>query len=197
MNTLVCRRCGLYNPPNASACGRCGEAFSPGAGATAGGWVAPSPYNRPAASKGSSTGQIVAIVVAVLAVGVLFIGIVAAIAIPSLIRARAAANESAAIGTLRAIAGAETQYFARNNKYGTLSELARAGFIDASLVNGVERNSYVFREVKVSQDSFEFCVESTDKVTTGQASYNVTQEFVIRYREGRVAPVGRSGTPIG
>lgn len=197
MNTLVCRRCGLYNPPNVSACGRCGEAFSPVAGHPSGGWVAPSPYNRPAASKGSSTGQTVAIVVAVLAVGVVFVGIVAAIAIPSLIRARAAANEAAAIGTLRVIAKAERDYFARQSRYGTFSELAGAGLIDSSLANGAERNSYVFREVRVTRDSFEFCAESSEKVTAGNASYNVTQEFVIRYREGSVAPVGRAGTPIG
>ena len=181
MNTLVCRRCGLYNPPNASACGRCSEAFSPGAGAPAGGWAAPSPYNRPVASKGSSTGQTVAIVVAVLVVGVLFVGIVAAIAIPSLIRARAAANESAAIGTLRLISKAEILYFRSHSKYGTLSDLAQAGLIDSSLTNEVERNGYTFREVKASANSFEFCAEPVETITVAGRAYNLTEEFAIRY----------------
>ncbi len=132
-------------------------------------------------------------------VGIAVVGIVAAIAIPSLVRARAAANESAAIGVLRSISSAEKAYFARNNRYATLAELARAGLIDASISNGAERYSYVFREVKVSDKGFEFSAEpSVEKnLTAGDRSYNVTQDFVIRYRDGSKAPVGASGIAVG
>lgn len=136
---------------------------------------------------------------AVLAVGVFLVGIVAAIAIPSLIRARSAANESAAIGMLRMISTAEKGYFARNQRYATLAELGRGDLIDPAISNGGERYSYVFREVKVSESGFEISAEpSAEKqVTAGDRSFNVTQDFVIRYKDGSKAPVGTSGTPLG
>lgn len=144
--------------------------------------------------------MIVAIVLAALVVvGVPVVGIVAAIAIPSLIRARIAANESAAIGMLRSISSAEKAYFARNQRYATLAELERGNLIDPAISNGGERYSYVFREVKVSERGFEISAEpSVEKqVTSGDRSYNVTQDFVIRYKDGPKAPVGTSGIPVG
>src|SRR5262245_5509036 len=61
-------------------------------------------------ASGGGGAVIVALVCVVLAVPVL--GIIAAIAIPGLLRARMAANEAVAIGTLRAISSAETSYAA-------------------------------------------------------------------------------------
>ena len=53
---------------------------------------------------------------------VAIIGIIAAIAIPSLLRARIAANESAAVGDVRAVISAEHTYAASNGSfYGTMS----------------------------------------------------------------------------
>lgn len=53
---------------------------------------------------------------------VAIIGIIAAIAIPSLIRARVSANESATIGDIRSVISAEAAYHAaRGGYYGTLS----------------------------------------------------------------------------
>ena len=67
---------------------------------------------------------------------VAIIGIIAAIAIPSLIRARVSANESATVGDLRTILSAEAAYNASNNSfYGVLSCLAapsNAGCIGTS-----------------------------------------------------------------
>jgi len=197
MSTSTCRNCGLSNPPNASACARCGAPFAapgpPGAQ-----WAPPSPYYAPAPPKGRSTGATIAIVVAVvLVVGVVLVGIVAAIAIPSLIRARAAANEAAAIGTLRTIASAEASYYSAHDEYGSLAELRRDSLVDPALVDGVERNGYGFHEVKISEEAFEFSAEPVAGATAGDRSYNITQDYVLRYREGTQAPRGSSGTPIG
>ena len=136
---------------------------------------------------------------AVIAVGIFLVGIVAAIAIPSLIRARGAANESAAIGMLRSISSAEKAYFVRNQRYATLAELGRGDLIDPPISNGGERYSYVFREVKVSESGFEISAEPSveRQVTAGDRSYNVTQDLVIRYKDGPKAPVGTSGVPLG
>ena len=56
---------------------------------------------------------------------VAIIGIIAAIAIPSLLRARVSANESATIGDLRTIISAEAAYNSSNNNlYGQLTCLS-------------------------------------------------------------------------
>jgi len=56
---------------------------------------------------------------------VAIIGIIAAIAIPSLLRARIAANEAAAVGDVRAVVSSEHAYAASNgSNYGQISCLA-------------------------------------------------------------------------
>ena len=84
---------------------------------------------------------------------VAIIGIIAAIAVPGLLRARMSGNEASAIGSLRAINGGE-QAFASSCGGGgyavTLNDLAKApagssqGFISPDLAtNGVTKSGYV------------------------------------------------------
>jgi hypothetical protein len=62
--------------------------------------------------------MVVALVaVAAVSIAVAFIGIVAAIAIPSLLRARVAANEAASIGRMRELISAETAYATANGGF--------------------------------------------------------------------------------
>ncbi len=64
---------------------------------------------------GQGSGVMVALVaVVVLLLGVASVGIIAAIAIPSLLRARVSANESAAIGDLRTVVSAQAAYASVN-----------------------------------------------------------------------------------
>jgi type II secretory pathway pseudopilin PulG len=109
-------------------------------------------------SQGSAA--MVAIVAVVLIVGgIIFAGIVAAIAIPSFLRARVAANESAAIGDLRTVVSAQASYSTANNGYPDQMEcLAQPSqcipayppdgpvFLDFSLL-ATERRGYEFRFV--------------------------------------------------
>jgi len=78
---------------------------------------------------------------------VAIIGIIAAIAIPSLLRARVSANESAAIGDTRTVISGEAAYQSANSGfYGTITCLATPGtcitgytgptFLDSSLAGG-------------------------------------------------------------
>jgi prepilin-type N-terminal cleavage/methylation domain-containing protein len=56
---------------------------------------------------------------------VAIIGIIAAIAVPGLLRARISGNEASAIGSTRAISSAQTDYNSQNRAYAdTLAELA-------------------------------------------------------------------------
>ena len=84
---------------------------------------------------------------------VAIIGIIAAIAIPSLLRARIAANETAAIGDSRAVISAEHAYAASNGAtFGTLSCLASPtscgfgpgteAFVDKGITSLIPKNGY-------------------------------------------------------
>jgi type IV pilus assembly protein PilA len=73
---------------------------------------------------------------------VAIIGIIAAIAIPNLIASRKAANESAAIGSLRTIGTAQATYLSTvggNSSYATsLAALNTAQLIDGVLASGTK-----------------------------------------------------------
>ncbi len=102
----------------------------------------------------SKGGAAVAIlVIAVLVIAVALVGIIAAIAIPGLLRARMSANETSAISWLRAINSAETSYAAICASGGfavTLDDLNKpprnggSGFVSPGLAsNGVIRGGYI------------------------------------------------------
>lgn len=72
--------------------------------------------------------------------------IIAAIAIPNLLRARMAANESSAVGSVRTLNIAEISYVGLHPEIGftcSLSDLAGARLIDGALASG-QRNGYAF-----------------------------------------------------
>jgi type IV pilus assembly protein PilA len=75
-----------------------------------------------------------------------FIIILAAIAIPNLLRAKIAANEASAVGNVRNIVSAEISYATRHPQPGftcNLTELGSAGLIDPNLASG-QRTGYNF-----------------------------------------------------
>jgi type IV pilus assembly protein PilA len=82
-------------------------------------------------------------------VGVAIIPVIlifAAIAIPNLLRARMAANESSAAGAVRVLLAAEMAYASSHPEGGyscALSDLAAAGLIDSSLASG-QKSGYKF-----------------------------------------------------
>jgi hypothetical protein len=74
----------------------------------------------------SSTATVVVIAVVIFFLLVAFVGMIAAIAIPSLLRARISANEAAAIGDLRTVISAEVAYSSSNGgQYDQLECLAK------------------------------------------------------------------------
>ena len=75
------------------------------------------------------------------------ISIIAAIAIPNLLTARRAAQESSAIAMVKSLIKAEGMYFSSygsQTTYGTLNDLAIRNCIDASLLTEA-RNYYLFQ----------------------------------------------------
>jgi type II secretory pathway pseudopilin PulG len=105
-----------------------------------------------AAIGGIATGALALLITPVI---LFLLGPIAAIAIPSLLRARISANESAAIGDIRTVISAEAAYQSANNGlYDTLECLNKPQscipnypanaptFIDATLASGATKSGY-------------------------------------------------------
>jgi type IV pilus assembly protein PilA len=98
-------------------------------------------------SAGHLTGRglaVAGLVMGYAGVSVIPILIIAAIAIPNLLRARMAANEASAVATLRALSTAEVSYSTLHPELGytcSLSELHKADLVDAGIESG-QKNGY-------------------------------------------------------
>jgi uncharacterized membrane protein YhaH (DUF805 family) len=116
------------------------------------------PGERGSESRGATSGWLVAAAVCV--VGVFGVGLVSAIAIPSLLRARVSANESAAIADVRSVIAAEAAYQSANGGFyeGRLECLSSpaegclprhlddgSGFVEAALTAPGPRHGYESR----------------------------------------------------
>ena len=125
---------------------------------------------------------------------VAIIGIIAAVAVPGLLRARMSGNEASAIGSLRAISSAQVTYSSscgQNGYVERLEDLVAAppgdnrGFISADLnANGVVKSGYA---VNVSQDSSAMPVADTSKTCNG------TNAFSGYFAEAHPVMIGASG----
>src|SRR5437016_727191 len=127
---------------------------------------------------------------------VAIIGIIAAIAVPGLLRARMSGNEASAIGSLRAINSGESTYSSScgGNGYAiTLDDLAKPaagstqGFISPDLsTNGVVKSGF---KVNVAADT------SAATVTVASATCNAaTNDAVSSYfAEAHPVTVGSTG----
>ncbi len=93
---------------------------------------------------------------------VAIIGIIAAIAIPSLLRSRMSANEAAAIGSLKTLAAAETDYNNNSSPHTYTGDLNCLGsgrgaggvpFIDPALSSGLKSGYMISLVLSSSPDS--------------------------------------------
>src|SRR5512136_455987 len=79
---------------------------------------------------------------------VAIIAIIAAIAVPSMLQARMAANESGAIQGMRTVGSAEVAFSAINNQsYTDLATLITRNFLDDRFTNGFNGYDYVEGDV--------------------------------------------------
>jgi type IV pilus assembly protein PilA len=127
--------------------------------------------------------------------------IIAAIAIPNLLRSRIAANEASAVGSVRTINTAEVTYATTypNVGFAALPSLGGsggssggAGLIDAVLASGV-KSGYSFA-VSVDTSTTPSTVYSVTgsplSSQTGQRGFYSDQSGVIRYNTAGVASAG-------
>ena len=131
--------------------------------------------------------------------------IIAAIAIPNLIKSKMAANEASAVGSVRTINTGEVNYAATCPGVGYSTQLsdlnaggcvAAAGIIDAVLAAGA-KSGYTFAEAgKQGADNLNdtYTVTATPAVpgTSGQRYFFSDQSGVIRYGLNTAATVASS-----
>src|SRR6185369_13454571 len=124
--------------------------------------------------------------------------IIAAIAIPSLLRSRQMANESSAIGRLRTFNTAEAMYMSKNGMYGSLDQLISSGSINEGWSAPVA--GYFF-SVTASDKDYEVTA-MPQSAATGRYGYTTTADGVIRYQKERTYqcnpcfPRGEAGAPV-
>jgi type IV pilus assembly protein PilA len=114
---------------------------------------------------------------------VTIIALLAAIAIPNLLRARLQSNESVAQAALKTIVAAEVTYRTANPAYGTLAELgapsAGPTYIDTALATGT-RSGYAFTATDIGPETFQISAVPLAANSTGASSYCVTEDGVIK-----------------
>ena len=140
-----------------------------------------------------------------LLVVVIIIGIIAAIAIPSLLRSRVAANEASAISSLRTIHSAEVTYLAtlgNNTQYGTLTNLSTAALLDPTFTGAsITKSGYTIAQSVVATTLDGYCASAEPSGSNGVRLFGINQNGVIYQGVGAgscaagVLTVG-AGTPI-
>jgi len=124
--------------------------------------------------------------------------IIATIAIPSLLRSRQAANESAAVANLRTINTAEVTYLSSSGgSYGDLSDLVTAGLIDNTFTNTVARPKagYIFGITATSTDYTAAAYPAS--TNTGRWGYYSVPDAVVRYStDSAFAPATQAGNAV-
>jgi len=139
--------------------------------------------------------------------------VIAAIAIPNLMKSRMAANEASAVGSLRAINNAEVTY---NNTYGTyvcnLSSLGpvssggsatstAAGIIDATLASGT-KSGYTFSSGTCAVSgaittSYQWLANPSSPGTSGSRYFCTNDTFNIWVDPNSSTNCLTIGTPVG
>ena len=141
---------------------------------------------------------------------VAIIGIIAAIAIPNLLKSRQAANEASAIGSTRTLGTAQATYQSTigkgKNFCGTLADLKSDGGVDATLGSGT-KSGFAFTCVGTpsvastgapSYFDTNADPQSTGAFGTGNRHFYSNESFVI-YSDstGAIAPLGANRNPSG
>jgi len=129
------------------------------------------------------------------------IAIIAAIAIPNLLRSRMTANEGSAIGAMRTLTSAEAQYQSAAistmasgmGRYGTLAELGATTppFIDNVLTTGTKQG-YTFVANQTPTDGSPTYTATASPVLLGGSGnrfFFADESGVIRFAQGVAATV--------
>jgi type IV pilus assembly protein PilA len=125
--------------------------------------------------------------------------IIATIAIPSLLRSRQSAQESAAVAQLRTINTAEVTYLSSNQgAFGSIPQLITQGFLDSRFAGSVSGYNFT---ITASGSNYTANADPTS-TNSGRFGYYSTPDAVIRYatyQGGNCSPCypgSLSGAPV-
>jgi prepilin-type N-terminal cleavage/methylation domain-containing protein len=120
--------------------------------------------------------------------------IIATIAIPSLLRSRQAANESAAVASVRTMTTAQITYLSSSGgSYGNLSQLVGAGLLDSGF-NGT-KSGYNYSIDNTATDYTLYA--SPSSTNNGRYGYYSVPDGVVRYStQTTLAPTNLAGSPV-
>lgn len=126
------------------------------------------------------------------------IGILAAVAIPQLLRTLESGRDTAAIKSLQTIHTNQATYLGKRQRFGSLKELSEDGLLDSSYANGVPVSGFIYASApEVTQDRY--CVQATRQSSnTASRDFNIDQSGTIRFIEAKdpsPVPCGE-GTPL-
>jgi len=131
---------------------------------------------------------------------VVIIGVIMALAVPGLVKARQYAQAGSAIQSLRTVTTAENLYERRYHEFGLLTDLAPDGTIDSNLAAGT-KSGYVFVLTLtpdpvtnvVDRKHFD-CTAAPLIQQPGSTYFFVDESAVIRSNTG--SPADSTSTPI-
>ena len=140
---------------------------------------------------------------------VAIIAIIAAIAVPSLLTSRMAANEAGGIQGCRTAASAEVAYASTNNQeYTDMATLTTNHYLDDRYANATGFNGYTYSQdcsaaVIGAEDltvatPTGFGIVATPIVGMARYTYGIAPDQVVRYQAGDPVPPGMTpGSGIG
>jgi len=114
--------------------------------------------------------------------------IIAAIAIPNLLRSRIAANEASAASSVRTVVSMETQYKINTGFYGTLAELNTANLIDGAIGTAPNQKSgYTFASAGILMDAFQITADPSSPGNSGVRAFCADQNSIVK-QDGQTNP---------
>jgi prepilin-type N-terminal cleavage/methylation domain-containing protein len=119
-----------------------------------------------------------------LLIAITIIGIMAAVAIPNLLRYIKSSRETAAIETLQNIHKSQAQFNAVRGRFATLKELTDDDLLEKSYASGQPVNGYIYKDSDVTADTY--CVHADRQAdSTANRDFNVTERGVVHYVESK------------
>lgn len=132
---------------------------------------------------------------------VAIISTLAAIAVPSMLRNRAQANESSAIEHLRVIASAQVSFNSTKLRYGAFADLTDesngpgTAFLNTSWVEGVSKSGYIYTMPSADAANFECFATPVVPGVSGTRFFRVDGTGIVRY--SIAGPPAATDPPLG
>lgn len=125
---------------------------------------------------------------------VAIIGIIAAIAIPYLERAKQASMSASAVNSLRTINSAQASYRSSTGRYGSLAELGNASYIADSALSSGNKSGYAFTITSASDIYYDAVADPNIDPMNSFQHYFVDASGILRIEIGATATL--ASTPI-